>query len=50
MWLQVRGHLEVSACWSAPTPYLLNGSGAGKVQTVVSLRLTVADDEQEVLV
>lgn len=30
--------------------YLLNGSGAGKVQTVVSLRLTVADDEQEVLV
>lgn len=30
--------------------YLLYGSGAGEVETVVPLGLTVADDQQEVLV
>lgn len=32
------------------TSYLLYGSGAGEVEVVVPLRLTMADDEQEVLV
>lgn len=31
-------------------PYLLYGSGAGKVEVVVPLSLTVANDQQEVLV
>lgn len=41
---------HIPECSSTLMWYLLNGSGAGKVQTVVSLCLTVADDEQEVLV
>lgn len=48
--LKARRLVEASECSSTMAQYLLNGSGAGKVQTVVSLRLTVADDEQEVLV
>lgn len=30
--------------------YLLYGSGAGEVEIVVPLRLTMADDQQEILV
>lgn len=32
------------------TSYLLYGSGAGEVETVVPLRLAMADDQQEILV
>lgn len=45
-WCPVTGQ---SACVKL-TSYLLYGSGAGEVETVVPLRLTMADDQQEILV
>lgn len=45
--MHIKGQCDIQCGLCA---YLLYGSGAGEVEVVVPLSLTVADDQQEVLV